>query len=88
MGTAAQMVWSVTSGLLRVPREAENTTKPFSPAQTTGANITYAVPQAPKVSGEEQEWASLLASERKGLAKRRVKPRAVNKAIRGLRYSR
>jgi len=85
MGTAAQMVWSITSGLLRVPRETENTIKPFSPAQTTGANITYAVPV---VSGEEREWASLLVSERKKLAKRRIKPRAVNKAIRGLRYGR
>jgi hypothetical protein len=88
MGTANQMIWGVSSGLLRVTREAPNTIKPFSPAQTTGENIMYAAPQAPKVSGEEMEWASLLVSERRKLAKRRIKPRSVNKAIRGLRYGR
>jgi len=90
MGTATQIVWSATSGFLLVPHEVQNTIKPFSPVQTTGANISYAAPPPPLpiVSGEEQEWAALLASERKGLAKRRVKPRAVNKAIKELRYGR
>ncbi len=90
MGTATQIVWSATAGLLLVPSETQNTIKPFSPVQTTGANITYAAPRPllPIVSGEEQEWASLLASERKGLTKRRVKPRTVTKAIRELRYGR
>jgi hypothetical protein len=90
MGTATQMVWSATSGLLLVPREAQNTVKPFSPSHTTGGDISYPAPRSPMltVSGEEQEWASLLASERKKLARKRIKPIAVNKAIRKLRYGR
>lgn len=90
MGTATQIIWSATSGLLVVPRESQNTIKPFSPAQTTGGTIMYAAPRQsqPVVSGEEQEWASLLASERKKLTKRHVKSRSVNKAIRGVRYDR
>jgi hypothetical protein len=51
-----------------------------SPVDTTGGNISYP-------SGE-LEWASLLASERLSLAKRRIKPRAVNKAIKEVRYRR
>jgi len=40
----------------------------------------------PIVSAEEEEWASLLASERKALSKRRVKPEAVGRAIKKVRY--
>jgi hypothetical protein len=85
MGTATQVIWSATSGLLLVPRSAETTIKPFTSAQTTGAEIFHV---GPIVNAEEQEWALLLSSERKRLARKRIKPRAVNKAIRQLRYGR
>jgi hypothetical protein len=90
MGTAVQFVWSASSGLLLVPRNSETTAKPFTPADTTGGRIDYPGPPlvSPVVSGEEREWASLLLSERKSLAKRRIKPGEVNKAIRKLRYRR
>jgi hypothetical protein len=86
MGTATQYIWSATSGLFLVPRGNEGTARPFSQVETTGAQISYATCPPPMVSGEEQEWAVLLASERKALAKRRIKPGAVNKAIREVRY--
>jgi hypothetical protein len=88
MGTATQYVWSAASGLLIVPRSGEGTARPFAPVETTGAGISYALYASPVVSGEEQEWASLLVSERKSLVKRRIKPGAVNKAIRQVRYDR
>jgi hypothetical protein len=92
MATPVQYVWSASSGLYLVPLNGETTSKPFTPVDTTGGKITYAnfprQPEPPIVSREEHEWASLLASERKSLARRRIKPRAVAKAIKELRYRR
>jgi hypothetical protein len=39
-------------------------------------------------AAEEQEFASLLVAERKSLARKRIKPTAVNKAIKQVRYRR
>jgi hypothetical protein len=91
MATPVQCVWSASSGLYLVPRNSETTAKPFAPVEMTGGTITYAdfgSPPQTAVSSEEQEWVSLLASERKSLAKRRIKPGEVNKAIQKLRYHR
>ena len=91
MATPVQYVWSASSGLYLVPLNGETTSKPFTPVDTTGGTITYAnFPRQPEpiVSSEEHEWASLLASERKSLARRRIKPRAVAKAIKEVRYRR
>jgi hypothetical protein len=51
----------------------------------TGGFYTARSP-LPIVPPEEEEWASLAAAERKALAKRRVKPRDVGKAIKEVRY--
>lgn len=91
MATPVQCVWSASSGFYLIPRNSETTAKPFAPVDTTGGTITYAIfasPQKPVVASEEHEWASLLASERKSLVRRRIKPKAVNKAIKELRYRR
>lgn len=89
MGSGTQILWSGLSGSLLVSRSSETTARPLASVQTTGGLYTVpAVPAPPIVPGEEQEWASLLVSERKSLVKRRIKPGAVNKAIRQLRYDR
>jgi len=73
-----------------VPRNVESTAKPFTPVDVTGGTINYAYIPAPEpvISSDEQEWSSLLASERKSLARRRIKSGAVNKAVKQLRYRR
>jgi hypothetical protein len=89
--TPVQLVWSASSGLYVIPRNAESTAKPFTPVEVTGGTITYAcnsISPGPVVSGDEQEWASLLKAERKSLSRRRVKRGVVNKSIRELRYRR
>lgn len=89
MATPTQIVWTGSSGLFVVPRNAESTAKPFTPAETTGGTINYAsAPVTRFVSQEEEEFASLLVEERKSLARRRIKPGAVNKAIKQVRYHR
>lgn len=89
MGTGAQPSWSGSSGLLIVPRGSEGTAKPFTPIETTGGTMPSASPAIPAVvPAQEQEWASLLSIERKRLVKRRVGPKAVNKAVKGVRYGR
>lgn len=85
MGTAAQFVWSASSGLLRVTRDTETTAKAFTPVETTGGSISYPFSEVPS---EETEWVSLLTAERESLARRGVKPKTVNKAIKELRYRR
>jgi len=89
MGTATQIFWPRSSGALLVPRSSETTAKRFTPSQlavvqTTGGS--YAPPEYPVVSAEEQEWASLLSVERQSLAKKRIKSKAVDRAIREVRY--
>ena len=89
MGTATQAFRPGSTGSLLLPRNSGTSAKPFLPAQlarveTTGGS--FSLPAMPLVSAEEKEWASLLASERKALAKRRINPKAVNKAIREVRY--
>jgi len=84
MGTATQIVWSASSGSLLVPRTSETTARPLASVQTTGG--LYSIFAPPIVSAEEEEWASLLASERKALARKRIKPRAVDKATKKIRY--
>jgi len=86
MGTATQFFWRGSSGALLVPRSSETTAKPLASVQTTGGLYTIPDPSAPTPSAEEEEWASLLSSERKTLARRRIRPRTVNKAIREVRY--
>jgi len=91
MATPVQIVWTASSGLFVIPRNVESTAKPFTPAEMTGGTINYAyypTVSEPVVSSDEQEWASLLAAERKSLARRGIKPGAVNKAIKQLRYRR
>ena len=89
MGTATQIFQPGSTGSLLVPRDSGTSARPLAPAQcalveTTGGS--YAAPLSPIVSAEEKEWASLLVSERASLVKRRIKPGAVNKAIRAVRY--
>jgi len=84
MATPVQYLWSASAGSFIVPRNSVTTAKPFVPFDTTGGNITYGL----YVLSEETEWASLLVAERKSLAKRRIKPSAVNRAIKELRYRR
>lgn len=89
MATPNQIVWTGSTGLFVVPRNAESTAKPFTPSDVTGGNINYAsAPVGLFVSAEEQEFASLLVEERKALARKRIKPAAVNKAVKQLRYRR
>ena len=87
MSTPTQL-WTGSSGLFVIPRNAEGTAKPFTPAEVTGGTISYPVASEPVVSIEEQEFSSLLVAERKSLARRRVKPEVVNKAIKQIRYRR
>jgi len=90
MSTPVQFAWSGSSGLYVIPRNVEGTPKPFTPVELTAGTITYAytAPSPPIVPAAEEEWASLLATERKSLAQRRVKPGAVNKAVKQVRYRR
>lgn len=91
MGTATQIFQPGSTGSLLVPRNSGTSAKPFPPAQFASVETTggsYAAPPSPVVSAEEEEWAALLASERKALGKRRIKAGAVNKAIREVRYGR
>jgi hypothetical protein len=91
MATPNQIVWTGSTGLFVVPRNVESTAKPFTPSELTGGTINYAFAPArvePLVSAEEQEFASLLVAERKSLARKRIKPSAVNKAIKQVRYRR
>jgi hypothetical protein len=83
MGPESYEFWRGSSGSLLVPRSSETTARPFSSAQTTApiSGPTYLF-----VPAEEQEWATLLASERKALAKKRIRPGAVGKAMREVRY--
>ena len=89
MGTAIQIFWPASSGALLVPRSCETTAKRFTPSelavvQTTGGS--YAPPECLVVSAEEREWAALLSVERQVLAKKRMKSRTVDRAIREARY--
>jgi len=87
MGTATQLFWLGSSGSLLVPRSSGTTANPSALAGMTGGYYTAPkLTASPIVSAEEKEWASLLASERKALAKKRVKPRAVDRAIKEVRY--
>jgi hypothetical protein len=88
MGTAAQLFWLGSSGSLLVPRSSGTTANPSARVGMTGGYYTVQklMTSPPIVSSEEKEWASLLASERQGLAKRRVKARAVDKAMKEVRY--
>lgn len=88
MATPNQIVWAGSTGLFVIPRNAESTAKPFTPSELTGSTINYASASQLIVSNEEQEFASLLVAERKSLARKRIKPAAVNKAVRQLRYRR
>jgi hypothetical protein len=87
MGTATQLLWLGSSGGLLVPRSNGTTANPSAMVGMTGGYYTTpTLTASPIVSAKESEWASLLASERKGLAKRGVKTRAVDKANREVRY--
>jgi hypothetical protein len=89
MATPNQIVWTGSSGLFVVPRNTESTAKPFTPGEVTGGTINYAsAPVKTFVSAEEEEFASLLTAERQSLARRRIKPGAVNKAVKQVRYRR
>jgi hypothetical protein len=88
MPTPNQIVWAGSTGFFVVPRNAESTAKPFTPSEVTGGTINYASAPQLIVSKEEQEFASLLVEERKSLARKRIKPAAVNKAVKQLRYRR
>jgi len=85
MGTATQLFWLGSSGGLLVPRSGGTTANPLTLIGMTGGFYTARSP-LPIVPPEEEEWASLAAAERKALAKRRVKPRDVGKAIKEVRY--
>jgi len=71
-----------------VTRDIGTSAKPIvpqiGPVATTGASVPTSSITVP---AEEKEWAALLASEREA-AKKRIKPGAVDKAIRDLRYGR
>jgi len=87
MGTATQLFWLGSSGGLLVPRSGGTTANPSALVGMTGGYYTAPnLAVLPIVSAEEEEWASLLASERKALSKRRVKPEAVGRAIKKVRY--
>jgi hypothetical protein len=90
MATPNQIVWAGSTGLFVVPQNVESTAKPFTPSEVTGGTINYAIAPQPQliVSKEEEEFASLLVAERKSLARKRIKPTAVNKAIKQVRYRR
>lgn len=88
MGTANQIFRPGSTGSLLVPLNIGTSARPYAPAQLAPLETTGGpyLPAALVVSAEEREWASLLTSERKALAKRRIKPGAVDKAIREVRY--
>jgi hypothetical protein len=89
MATPNQIVWTGSTGLFVIPRNAESTARPFTPSEVTGGKINFAsAPVELFVSAEEQEFASLLVAERKSLARKRIKPAAVNRAVKQLRYRR
>jgi len=83
-----QVSWTATGGCGLWVRPIDTTSKPAVMVRTTGGDLSALTISPPTVSGEELEWASLLASERKVLVRKRVKPGAVAKAIREVRYSR
>jgi hypothetical protein len=88
MGTADQIFRRGSTGSLLVPRNVGTSARPCMPAQSAPFETTGGPypPAALIVAAEEKEWASLLTSERKALAKRRIKPSAVDKAAREVRY--